>query len=318
MEERRLGRQGPLVSVLGLGCNNFGSRLDAREAEAVVAAALDAGITLFDTADVYGETVSEELLGRALGKARPDVVIATKFGVRLEGGPAQPTGSREYVRWAVERSLGRLGTDLIDLYQYHWPDQVTPVEETVGCLAELRSEGKIGAFGVSNFDVDELTRAQRRARADGAEVAAAQNRLSLLRLHQEEELLAACQELGCGLLAYLPLESGLLTGRFRRGAEPPPGSRFVDRPDIWGPDDWLTDAMFTKVERLEQYALGRGASPLEASLGWLAAVPGVASVLVGASKPDQVHADAAAVRVRPEAADLVDLNDILEDGDGDD
>jgi aryl-alcohol dehydrogenase-like predicted oxidoreductase len=280
----------------------------------VVAEALACGVNFFDTADVYGDTESEVLLGRALGRAREDVVIGTKFGIVLPDAPAGSVGgSREYVRWAVRKSLRRLGTDWIDLYQYHRPDGVTPIEETIGYLGELQAEGLIGAFGVSNFGVEELDLAADAAAGRGASLASVQNRFSVLRLAEDRALLDACAARGVGLIPFSPLESGLLTGRFRAGQEPPVGSRFAEMPSVWPAEKWLTPEMFAAVEKLEAFAAERGLGPLDVAIGWLAGIDAVGSVIAGASRPEQVRANASAVAHTPSAEDLAALRALFEE-----
>jgi aryl-alcohol dehydrogenase-like predicted oxidoreductase len=296
--KRRIGSDGPEVSVVGLGCNNFGTRIDYAKTKKVVDAALEAGVTLFDTADTYGQGESEEQLGKALGLLRDDVVVATKWGSKLDGAPQVPRGSRFYIRWACEQSLRRLGTDCIDLYQMHEPDPATPIEVTLDALAELVDEGKVKFIGSSNFDVAQIEEADRVARERGVpRFVAAQNRYSLI--HREPpELLPTCERLGIGVLPFFPLESGLLTGKYRRGAKPPEGTRLEAR------DDMLTNEAFEKVERLERFAEERGISLLEVAIGGLAALPAIASVIAGATKPEQVRANVAAGEWEPSAADL--------------
>jgi aryl-alcohol dehydrogenase-like predicted oxidoreductase len=297
MRTQQLGKGGPVVSVVGLGCNNFGPWLDEKGTHAVVGAALDAGVTLFDTADIYGQGASEEFLGRALGTRRDGVVVATKWGKDMDGGPDFPRGSRAYIRWAVEQSLRRLGTDRIDLYQMHAPDPATPIEETLEALAELVEEGKVGHIGSSNFDVGQLEEADRVARERGVpRFVAAQNRYSVIR--QEPELLAACERLEIGMLPYFPLENGLLTGKYRRGEAAPEGARLAGR------DEALDDELFDKVDSLERFAEGRGVTLLEAAVGGLAALPGIASVIAGATKPEQIRANVAAGEWKPSAEDV--------------
>ncbi len=292
MQERRLGRDGPLVSVVGLGCNNFGGRVDLEGTRAVVDAALECGITLFDTADIYGDGRSETFLGEVLQGRRDRVVLATKFGNEMPGGPDAPGGSREWIRWAVEGSLRRLQTDVIDLYQYHRPDGVTPLEETLGAMRELLGEGKVRFLGSSNFEPAQIEEADRVVR-----LVSAQNRYSLVRREAEDELLPVCERLGIGFLPYFPLESGLLTGKYRRGEEAPEGTRLAGRAAS------LTDEAFDRVEELERFAAERGASLLEVAIGGLAAMPAIASVIAGATRPEQVRANAAADKWEPSAED---------------
>jgi aryl-alcohol dehydrogenase-like predicted oxidoreductase len=300
---RSLGERGPEVSVVGLGCNNFGRVVDEQGTRAVVDAALDAGVTLFDTADVYGNFGdSERFLGGALRGRRDRVVLATKFGGRMEG---KGGGSREHIRKAVEASLERLRTDRIDLYQYHHPDGVTPVEETLAALNELVDEGKVRYIGSSNFSPDEVEEADRMARRNGwARFVSAQNEYSLLKREAEAELLPTCARLGIGFLPYFPLASGLLTGKYRRGQPPPKGARLAGRPER------LTDETFDRVEALERYAEERGVALLDVAIGALAARPPVASVIAGATSPEQVRANAAAGDWVPGDADLLALAEL--------
>jgi aryl-alcohol dehydrogenase-like predicted oxidoreductase len=306
MKTRRLGNEGPEVSIVGLGCNNIGFRIDEAETKAVVDAALEAGVTLFDTADAYSAGKSEELLGRALRGRRDDAVIATKFGGtpfngRWESTPEAPKGSREWIRWAVEGSLQRLGTDWIDLYQYHFPDGMTPIEETLGALNELVEEGKVRAIGSSNHDATGVEGADTAARERGlARFVSAQNRYSLVTRDAEDELLPSCERLGIGFLPYFPLESGVLTGKVRRGQEPPEDSRLA------GPmgEGFLTDEVFDRAEALERFAQERGVSLLEVAIGGLLAMPAVTSVIAGATKPEQIRANAAAGAWEPSAEDV--------------
>ena len=302
MRTRRLGSDGPEVSVVGLGCNNFGGRTDFEGTGAVVDAAIDVGITLFDTADTYGQGKSEEFLGRCLQGRRDRVVLATKFGKPMDGGPDLPRGSREYIRWAVEGSLRRLQMDVIDLYQMHEPDERTPIEETLGALNELVEEGKVRFIGSSNYDARQIEEADRVARERGvARFVSAQNRYSLVRREAEDELLPACERLEIGMLPYFPLESGLLSGKYRHGEAAPEGTRLASRPD------WLTDEAFDRVDALERFAEERGVSLLEVAIGGLAAMPAIASVIAGATKPEQVRANAAAGEWEPSADDVAAL-----------
>ena len=290
MRTRTLGAGGPDVSVVGLGCNNFGSRVDERGTRAVVDAALEVGITLFDTADVYGNRGgSEELLGKALEGRRDRVVLATKFGHEMSDDAPPNRGSREYVRTAIDASLKRLRTDVIDLYQYHRPDGVTPIEETIGAMSELVDEGKVRFIGSSNFDAALIGQADGLARERSwHRFVSAQNEYSLLVRRVEEELLPVCERLGIGLLPYFPLASGLLTGKYRRGEPAPAGTRLAGRPER------LTDEVFDQIEALEAFATERGHTLLELAFAGLLAEPAVSSVIAGATKPEQVRANAAA------------------------
>ncbi|MFJ3921965.1 aldo/keto reductase [Streptomyces sp. NPDC090022] len=304
MRHLPLGSSGLRVSAVGLGCNNFGGRLDARATRTVVDAALDAGITFFDTADIYGNRGgSEEHLGQALKGRRDQVVLATKFGYAgtdMEYGPAAGSrGGRAYVRRAVEASLRRLGTDHIDLYQLHSPDPGTPIVETLAALTELVAEGKVRYIGHSNFSGWQLAEAAHVARETGATpFVSAQNQWSLLERGVEQELVPAAVHYGVGVLPYFPLANGLLTGKIRRGAPVPAGSRLEGR------DSYLTEERLDTVEALAALADEHGRSLLELAIGWLGAHPGCASVIAGATSAEQVRANAA-VADRPLDADLL-------------
>jgi aryl-alcohol dehydrogenase-like predicted oxidoreductase len=282
VETTPLGSSDLRVSRVGLGCNNFGRRLDHDATAAVVHAALDAGVTFFDTADVYGDGNSERFLGEALRARRGDVVIATKFGqdAQLPG----PGGSRGHLRAAIDASLERLGADVIDLYYYHRPDSVTPLAETVGAMRELVDEGKVRWLGLSNVDAAQLEEAV----ATCAPVVAVQNRYSLMDRRDDAEMLPRCRELGIGYVPYFPLESGLLTGKYRRGEPAPAGTRLAGRGDA------LSDERFDRVDTLESFAANSGRTLLELAIGGLASIPGIASVIAGATRPEQVAANAAA------------------------
>jgi aryl-alcohol dehydrogenase-like predicted oxidoreductase len=303
MRTRALGTGGPVVSVVGLGCNNFGGRVGLEGTRAVVDAALECGITLFDTADVYGEKGgSETLLGEVLEGRRDRVVLATKFGHEMPGGPDVPRGSPEWVRWACDESLRRLRTDRIDLYQYHRPDGVTPLAETLGAMDGLVQAGKVVHIGSSNLDAAQVQEADAAARDRGlARFVSAQNRYSFVHRDAEDELLPTCERLGIGMLPYFPLESGLLTGKYRRGEPAPEGSRLASR------DGWLTDEAFDRVEALERFADERGVSLLDVAVGGLASMPAIASVIAGATQPEQVRANAAAGEWEPGADDVAAL-----------
>jgi aryl-alcohol dehydrogenase-like predicted oxidoreductase len=310
MEYRQLGDSGLAVSVVGLGCNNFGGRIDADQTNTVVAAAVDEGITLFDTADVYGGEpgLSETLLGKALGSSRDNVVIATKFGGDMRGanGPDWGVrGSRRYIRKAVEGSLRRLGTDWIDLYQLHHPDPVTPIDETLAALSELVAEGKVRYIGSSQFAGWQVADADWAARTAGHErFISAQNKYSLLDRVAEDELVPACEHLGIGILPYFPLESGLLTGKYKRGEVAPDGTRLAKMPDR------LAAADFDKIEALETFAAERDLEILDVAIGGLAAQPAVASVIAGATRPEQVAENVRAGAWDPTPEDLAALDDL--------
>jgi aryl-alcohol dehydrogenase-like predicted oxidoreductase len=311
MRYRSLGDSGLMVSVAGLGCNNFGRRVDLAGTKAVVDAAIDAGITMLDTADIYGDGgASEELLGEVLAGRRDQVVLATKFGhagYDMGYGPAAGAkGGRAYIRHAVERSLRRLHTDHIDLYQLHTPDPVTPVAETLAALTELVAEGKVRYLGHSNFTGWQLADAAHVARAIGsAPFISAQNHWSLLERHVEAEVLPAARHFGLGVLPYFPLANGLLTGKVRRGQAPPAGSRLAGRPG------YVTDDKLDRVEALIAWAAERGLTVLEVAVGALAAQEGCACVIAGATTPEQVKANAAAADWVPSAEELADLDRIV-------
>jgi aryl-alcohol dehydrogenase-like predicted oxidoreductase len=304
MRRRRLGDSGLVVSVVGLGCNNFGRRIGLEETRAVVRTAIDAGVTLFDTADIYGD--SEEFLGQVLGSDREDIVLATKFGMPMGGqlGPDwNARGSRRYIRKAIESSLRKLKTDWIDLYQLHAPDPKTPIAETLAALHELVVEGKVRYVGCSNLAAWQVADADWVARTGGlTPFISAQNHYSLLERSVEPELLPACEKFGLGVLPFFPLANGLLTGKYTRGEAAPAGTRLAGR------DGVLTDANFDKVDAIQAYADERGISMLEVAIGGLAAKPAVASVIAGATKPEQVLANVAAGQWRPTAEDLAALN----------
>jgi aryl-alcohol dehydrogenase-like predicted oxidoreductase len=308
MRYRRLGDSGLAVSVVGLGCNQFARSIGPDETRAVVDAAFDAGISLFDTADTYGRPrgASEELLGRALAGRRDEVIVATKFGHDMAGanGPDWGArGSRRYIRRAVEASLRRIGTDWIDLYQLHKPDPATPIEETLAALTELVGEGKVRYIGSSQFAAWQVVDADWVARTRHLErFISAQNYYNLVDREAELELVPACLRVRAGILPFFPLARGLLTGKYQRGWPPPQGSRLAREPEQ------LTDAAFDVVEALERYAAERGLSVLDVAIGGLAAQPGVASVIAGATKPEQVHANAAAGLWEPTADDLAALD----------
>jgi aryl-alcohol dehydrogenase-like predicted oxidoreductase len=299
MRTRRLGDGGPEVTVVGLGTNNFGGRCDLERTRAVIDAALDEGITLFDTADIYSQGLSESYIGEVLGDRRDRVVLATKFGSPMDDGPDLPRGSRDYIRWAVEGSLKRLRTDTIDLYQMHVPDPATPIEETLGALNELVVEGKVRWIGSSNFDASQIEEADRVARERGfARFVSAQNHYSFVHREAEDEILPTCARLGIGQLPFFPLASGLLTGKYARGEEATEGR-------LAGRD--IPEEQFDRVEALQRYADERGVSLLEVAIGGLLAMPAVSSVIAGATKPEQVRANAQAGAWEPSADDLAAL-----------
>jgi aryl-alcohol dehydrogenase-like predicted oxidoreductase len=292
MRMRRLGNSGLKVSEVGLGCNNFGMRIDQAGTQAVVDACIEHGINFFDTADVYGASKSEEFLGKALGKRRKEVVVATKFASPMGEAPWQRGGSRRWIMEAVEASLTRLGTDYIDLYQMHRPDADTPIEETLRALDDLVSQGKVRYIGNSNFTGWQIADADWTAAQDhDIPFVSAQNEFSLLRRAVEHEILPACERFGLGFLPFFPLGSGLLTGKYKRGEAPPEGTRLA----AWGARgaQALNDRNFDKVEALESWAAERGHSLLELAFAWLLGHPVVSSVIAGATKPEQVRGNAA-------------------------
>ena len=305
MEKRRIGSLE--VSVVGLGCNNFGWRIGREASAAVVDAALQAGINFFDTADIYGAGQSEEFLGAALGQRRREVIIATKFGMKMD---EQRKGARpEYVLRAAEDSLRRLGTDYIDLYQLHQPDPEVPIAETLGALDGLVRGGKVREIGCSNFSVEQLREAQQAA-GGGARFVSVQNEYSMLKREPESGVLAECERLGLAFLPYFPLASGLLSGKYRRGRPLPEGSRGHAG---WGPK-MFTDQNLERVEALIAFAGGRRHTLLELAFSWLASRPVVASVIAGAKSPDQVRANAPAAGWRLSAQDLAEVDRILKTG----
>jgi aryl-alcohol dehydrogenase-like predicted oxidoreductase len=286
------------VSVVGLGCNNFGMRIDYDASARVVDAALAAGITFFDTADIYGDTKSEEFLGRALANRRTQAIIATKFGMRLD---ENRRGARpDYVRTAVEDSLRRLRTDYIDLYQLHQPDPNVPIADTLGALDDLVKAGKVKQIGCSNFSADQLDEAHRAATAGGARFVSVQNEFSLLHREPEREVLPACTRLGVAFLPYFPLASGLLTGKYAPGKGAPEGSRL----SLSWTARFTTAQNVAIADALQAFAVTRGHTLLELAMSWLASHPPVASVIAGATSPDQVRANAAAVGWRLTPDDL--------------
>jgi aryl-alcohol dehydrogenase-like predicted oxidoreductase len=286
------------VSLTGLGCNNFGWRIDEGQSRRVVETALDAGINFFDTADIYDKGHSEEYLGRALGSRRSEAVIASKFGMKFD---ETRNGARpEYVRQAAEDSLRRLGTDYIDLYQIHQPDPNTPIADTLGALDELKRAGKVREIGCSNFSAAQI-------RESGGKFVSVQNQYSLFHREPEAEVLPECGRSHLAFLPYFPLANGLLTGKYREGKPLPSGSR---GDSSWGPK-MFTEENLHKVERLIQFAEGHGHSLLELAFSWLGAQPAVASVIAGAVSPQQVRANASAANWKLSAGDLAEIDELL-------
>jgi aryl-alcohol dehydrogenase-like predicted oxidoreductase len=301
MQRRRIGSLE--VSAVGIGCNNFGWRIGADETVAVVNAAMDAGIDFFDTADLYAAGKSEEFLGRALGPRRGDVVIATKFG--HPGNGHLRGGHPDVVRRAAEDSLRRLGTDYIDLYQIHRPDPDVPVADTLGALDELVRAGKVREIGCSNFSAAQIREAESAAR--GARFVSVQNEYSLLQREPEAEVLPECERLGLAFLPFFPLAGGLLTGKYRKGRPAPEGTRLSD--PTWE-ERMRADERLDQVEALIAFAQARGRTVLELAIAWLLARPAVASVIAGATKPAQVHANAAAAAWTLTEADLAEIDGV--------
>jgi aryl-alcohol dehydrogenase-like predicted oxidoreductase len=301
---RPLGRSKLKVPGVGIGTNNFGARMDAAAAQRVVDAALDLGAHFFDTADVYGGGQSEEFLGKALGARRSMAIIATKFGNPMRGSQFPEGGaSRALIMYAVEQSLRRLGTDYIDLYQIHRPDPKTPIEETLRAFDDLVRQGKVRYIGNSNFDGAQVDAAAAVSRAQKlAAFCSAQNHYSLLTRGIETDLVPACTRHGLGILPYFPLESGLLTGKYKRGEAPPEGTRLGNavRNNRPGTDLFLNDTKFAKVEKLQALADAIGNTTLlDMAFGWLLSRPYVACVIAGATKPEQVEANVKAAAWRP-------------------
>jgi aryl-alcohol dehydrogenase-like predicted oxidoreductase len=302
MELRSIGSL--RVSVAGLGCNNFGMRIDAEATDRVVAAALDAGINFFDTADIYGSTKSEEFLGRTLGQRRREAVVATKFGMAVDD---KRRGARpDYVRRAADDSLKRLGTDYIDLYQLHQPDPEVPIAETLGAMNDLVKAGKVKEIGCSNFSAEQLNEASRATKPAAARFVSLQNEYSLLHREPETNVLPACERLGLAFLPYFPLASGLLTGKYERGKAPPKDSRL----SLQWTSRFTTEKNVRIAEALKAFAASRGHTLLELAMSWLASRPQVASVIAGATSPEQVRANAAAVNWSLTREELAEIDQV--------
>jgi len=314
MRSHLLGRSELSVSLVGLGCNNFGGRLDVDATKAVVDAALDVGVTFFDTADIYGNRGgSEEALGEVLAGRRDQVVLATKWGhsdVDMGyGAELGAKGGRTYIRHAIDASLRRLRTDHVDLFQLHTPDPETPIDETLGALDELVREGKVRYPGTSQFSGEQLGEAARIAHERGfAPFVSAQNHWSLLEREVEDDVVPAAERLGLGMLPFFPLANGLLTGKIRRGAAIPEGSRLAGNPD------YVTDDKLVRVEQLAGWAEQHGRTVLDVSIGWLASHPAIGSVIAGATKPEQVRANAAAGEWQLTADEFAEVDAISRGG----
>jgi aryl-alcohol dehydrogenase-like predicted oxidoreductase len=296
VKTRSLGAEGPEVSVVGLGTNNFGARIDYEQSKAVLEEAIEQGITLLDTADIYSQGTSEEFIGRALEGRRDAVFIATKFGKPMDANPSESRGSRDYIRWAVEGSLQRLRTDVIDVYQMHEPDPSTPIEETLGALDELVREGKVRWIGSSNFSAVQIEEADTIARDRGwARFVSAQNEYSFVERDAEGDALPTCDSLGIGVLPYFPLASGLLTGKHELRQTPKEGR-------LAGRD--VPAERWAKVEAVQRYADERNVTILDVAIGGLLAMPAIVSVIAGATKPEQVRANVKAGSWEPNQSDV--------------
>ena len=294
------------ATIVGVGCNNFGGRLDANTTAQVVHAALDAGINFFDTADIYGGTKSEEFLGQALGTRRDDILIASKFGIKLD--EARPGGAApEYIQTAIEDSLRRLGTDRIDLYQLHTPDKNVPIADTLAALDKAVQAGKVREIGCFNFSAEQLREAEEAAKT-GARFVSVQNHYSMLHREPEQDgVLAGCEHLNLALLPYFPLANGLLTGKYRKNQPRPEGTRLSGA----NADKWLTEQNLDLAESLLAFAQSHGHSLLELAFAWLLAQPTVASVIAGATKVEQINANAAAADWQLNREELDTVNNIL-------
>jgi aryl-alcohol dehydrogenase-like predicted oxidoreductase len=311
MKQRSLGKSGLQVSVVGLGCNNFGGRTDLEASRTVVHRALDLGITLFDTADVYpvhggDRGSSEKILGQSLGNRRKDIVLATKFGMRMDQAGTQKGASRRYILAAIEASLSRLGTDWIDLYQLHTPDPLTPIDETLRALEDCVRQGKVRYIGCSNLPAWQLVEAQWTTRAVGLNsIVACQYEYSLLVRDPERELLPVMQAYGIGLLPYFPLASGLLSGKYKKD-NMPAGARLTESQAL--SERYLTAANWRIVEQLEAFCVKRDCSLLELAFAWLAAKPAVSSVIAGATRSSQVEQNVKAINATLTPEDLTEID----------
>jgi len=310
MQKRKLGNAGPEVSLVGLGANNFGGRIDLAASRAVVERALELGVTLIDTADIYGDKGgSEECLGQILGPRRKDVVLATKFGLPMDDSGTLRGASRRYIVQAAEASLRRLKTDWIDLYQLHRPDPRTPIEETLRALDDLVKAGKVRFIGCSNLSAAQLEDAQRVAeRMHLTPFICCQDEYNLLERGLEKDLLVAMRKYGAALLPYFPLASGLLTGKYKHGAPLPSGTRLANNPPRGG--GVLNARNWRIVEALNEFAAARGHTLLELAMSWLASRPYVPSIIAGATKPEQVEQNVAAVGWALSPADLAEIDRI--------
>jgi aryl-alcohol dehydrogenase-like predicted oxidoreductase len=308
MEIRNLGRSGLRVSAVGIGCNNFGGRIDDEAARKVIHKAIDLGITLFDTADIYGPKGESEItMGKILGDRRKDIVLATKFGMPFDEARGMKGAARRYIMTAVEDSLRRLRTDWIDLYQLHTPDPLTPIEETLRALDDLVHSGKVRYIGTSNMPAWQVVEALWTSRSHNLNAfVSCQDEYSLVVRHIEKDLVPAMQAYGLGLLPFFPLASGLLTGKYKRGAAAPAGTRFAKIERL--ANRYLTDANYAIVEKLEPFAKARGHTLLELAFSWLAARPQVASVIAGATSAEQVEQNAKAIAWKLSAEEMAEID----------
>lgn len=311
MEQRNLGKSGLLVSVVGIGCNNFGGRTDAETSAQVIHKALDMGVTLFDTSDTYGNRGgSETILGNVLGSHRQNIVLASKFGWAMDDIGQKKGASRRYILKAVHDSLKRLKTDYLDLYQLHRPDPLTPIEETLRTLNDLIRMGMVRYIGCSNLPAWQVADAYWTAKSLGLEgFVSSQDEYNLLNREVERELVPALKHFGMGLLPYFPLASGMLTGKYRRDQALPEGARLTKSQAL--ADQFFTDKNWEIVDRLQNYADAKGRSMLELAMGWMASQPQVASVIAGATKPEQVESNVKAVNWRLSAQELAEVAQLL-------
>ena len=311
MEFRQLGHSGLSVSEIGLGCNNFGGRVDQSGTKRVVDAAMDHGITLFDTADVYGGSNSEVFLGKALGSKRSDVIIATKFGMAMGQDALSRGGSRRYIMKAVEASLDRLGTDYIDLYQIHFPDPATPIDETLSALDDLVRSGKVRYIGSSNFSSWQIADADWTARSEGySRFVSAQNHMNLFERAVVHEVIPGCRHFGLGMLPYFPLASGLLTGKYVRGEPAPEGTRLANAGARAGRA--LSDHNFDRLEALTNFADERSRTLLELAVGWLLSFEEVSSVIAGATREEQIHGNVEGAGMRLDADEMREVATLVQ------
>ena len=312
MEYRRLGNSGLQVSAVGLGTNNFGGRMEAEPAARVVDEAIELGINFIDTADIYSKHLSEEYIGRAVKGKRQQVLIATKAAGAMGEDPNDRGASRQHIVPAVEESLRSLDTDYIDLYQMHFPDASTPIEETLRALTDLVRQGKVRYIGCSNYASWQAAEALWTSRTEHLEsFVSVQPNYSLLNREVEKELVPFCRQYNMGILPFFPLASGFLTGKYRRGQAPPEGTRLAG--GRMGAR-WLTDANFDMLDRLETFAAERGHPMVELAIAWLLATPQVSSVIAGATKPEQLQANAKAVEWHLTPEDLEEIDRIMEEG----